>query len=83
MGQTMTEKKREKKAPIPEADKPKQGYLCCDTCGATCAYRGFSAPTEKDPWPLHRCRAGRISEVRPFSRFTLQDMSVKSKFEVG
>ena len=60
-----------KKPKTDDIIKPAQGYLCCDTCGSVVAYRGFSVPTLKDPWPMHRCGF----QVRPFDKFSLTDPS--------
>jgi hypothetical protein len=62
---------KKKAAPAPDTPKPKgkrRGWLLCDRCTLTVEH------TEgPEGWPLHRCTAGRISEVRPFDRWSDKD----------
>lgn len=68
----MTESKT-KKPIVTDIVKPQAGYLECDRCGTVVSYRGYSAPTAKDPWPKHRCKF----EVRDFDRFALEDRTFR------
>jgi hypothetical protein len=69
----VTSKAKTKQPPADDIVRPQQGYLECDTCKTVVSYRGYPAPTAKDPWPKHRC--GFV--VREFDRFSLEDRNFR------
>lgn len=65
-------KRKAEPTPAPVEGEPvkrRSGYLICRACERAVAYQGFDAPSEKDPWPLHRCGL----DIKPFDEFSDDD----------